>query len=422
MADRGRPNTHGDHAVFKLVVDYVHCPQCDLTVPAFTGPEPLAAVTEGTMTRCGFCKWVFTTGPRQPLEVRASCADCGTTMRSPVGAAVLVCPMCEGWFYNPELDATERDRAEAVLNEQHRIASMVDRFLLAADHLIPASRESEDEDVAAHGGMSGYPAHSRGPAPLDPAGSRGTQQRQPSPQHPVHPTAHRPPAPRSGSGNSRPDSGRADGTRPTGNVRSLHGRRRSSVVDHEPALDGEPITPSPIPEPAVPESPTVASQQVGAPMTVAFAGALHRAVQDVLGPRHRRVLELRYGLDGRPGRTFDEIGAALRRSPSRARAILAEGVATIVELARAAEAGHARQHVSCSLAVHIAAHAVGDPHDAQAPCRVRAFVDAALPAARPSAATDLLLRLAGLRDELVPTGHDRALRRAVTAARPDPAG
>ena len=80
MAERGHRTTHGDRGVFTLVVEYVRCPQCELIVPAFTGPEPLAVVADGSMTRCGVCKWVFPSGPRLVLEVRRQCADCGTTM------------------------------------------------------------------------------------------------------------------------------------------------------------------------------------------------------------------------------------------------------------------------------------------------------------------------------------------------------
>ena len=390
MAERGHRSTHGDRGVFRLVVDYVRCPECELVVPAFTGPEPLAAVTDGTMTRCGFCKWVFPPGPRLVLELRRSCADCGTTMRAPVGAAVLVCPACDGWFYNPELDEAGRARAEAVLHEQRRIAAMVDRVLAATDQLIPPSRQPEPEraDLAAHGVMSpgATTAWATLPAASPPAPSQaGPSQAGPS-QAGLNPAGlnpaglaldrgalpeHRLPAPRSG-----------------GNVRVLHGRGHNAGA--------------------------------GTPMTVAFANALSRAVQDALGPRQRRVLELRYGLDGRPGRTFREIGAVLRRSPSRARDILDQGVRRIAELARLADLSRSRQHMSCSIAVHVAAHAVGDPLDPATPARIRAFIEATLPWATPDAATDLLLRLSGRHDELVPFGQHRALRRAVVAAGPAP--
>lgn len=125
MAEQARHSTQSHHGVYRLVVEYVDCPQCELLAPAFTGPEPLSVVADGTMSRCGICKWVFSPGARQPLELRHTCDDCGSTMRAPVGAAVLVCPACEAWFHNPALDATGRTRAEAALREQDRIAAML---------------------------------------------------------------------------------------------------------------------------------------------------------------------------------------------------------------------------------------------------------------------------------------------------------
>ena len=156
----------------------------------------------------------------------------------------------------------------------------------------------------------------------------------------------------------------------------------------------------------------------GIPMTAAFTAGLRRAARDTLPARQHRVLELRYGLDGQPGRTFPEIGAELRCSPSRARTLLGQALASIAALGRQADSAGSREYLSCSVAVQLAAHAVGDPLDPQTPGRIRAFADSALPKATPGAATDLLLRLAGVRDELAATGQDQALRRAVTAARP----
>ena len=83
-------------------------------------------------------------------------------------------------------------------------------------------------------------------------------------------------------------------------------------------------------------------------MTEAFPVALNRALRDVLGSRQRQVLELRYGLDGRPGRSFREIGAVIHRSPGRARALLDQAVRTLAGLAREADLNNSRQHVSCS--------------------------------------------------------------------------
>ena len=438
------------------MVDYVRCPECKLVVPAFTGPEPLGAVVEGAMSRCGFCKWVFAPGPRMPLEVRRSCEDCGTAMRAPVGAAVLVCPACDGWFYNPEADATDRARAEEVLDEQHRIAAMVDRVLIAADGMIPAARQPERdrEDVAAHGGQStsgatawttAPPSAHAQPALAPPTRTSGPRARPQPADAGNHPDAPPPGPDRSDGYDRRPPAPRSGD-----NVRTLHPQRHPA----DPAGPMQPADPAQLADPAQPadgawpadtdqpadsgqpadsarpataqpadnEPPTAGARRAGhsrtvaTPMTEAFAGALAQAVRDHLAPTQRRVLELRYGLDGRPGRTFREIGTALRRSPTRSRRILEQGVRTIAELARRAELSRSREHVYCSIAVHVAMHAIGDPLDPQTPSRIRAFIDLALPGARPDAATDLLLRLAGLRDGLAALGHDRALRRAVAAA------
>ncbi len=391
------------------MVDYVHCPQCDLTVPAFTGPEPLAIVLDGSMTRCGFCKWVFAPGQRMPLQVRYRCTDCGTMMRGPDGAAVLVCRACRTWFHNPQLDPTVRDRVEQVLQEQHRFAAMVDQLLAAAEPMIPPARPTGParEDVAAQAGRSPYQE-----APPTPAAWARQPTRSPAPGAAQPPGAATPP------GSAAPAGCAAPGTPPS-----------KPPAPGQPAAPGTPLAYRvPTPRPASPGSnvrplrprqqPGGAGTPGGMPMTAAFAAALRRAARDTLPARQHRVLELRYGLDGRPGRSFREIGAAIRRSPNRARTLLGQALATIAALARRADSDGSRQYLSCSVAVHLATHAVDDPLDPETPGRIRAFTDSALPTATPDAATDLLLRLAGKHEELAPTGQDRALRRAVSAARP----
>jgi hypothetical protein len=312
--------------VYRLVVEYVDCPQCELLTPAFTGPEPLPVVLDGTMSRCGICKWVFSPGRRQPLELRHTCADCGSTMRAPTGAAVLVCPACEAWFHNPGLDEAGRSRAEAALREQDRIAAMLGQF--------------------------------PGPARV-----RGTFRR--------NWYEHQLPVPRV-PGDSM------------GTVRALHRPRGGT--------------------------------QTSAPVPVVFAAALRRAIQDALPPRQQRAMELRYGLDGGGGHTFGAIGADLRRSPSRAREILYQGIRTIVVLGREADASPSPTRLSCSIVMHLAAHVLGDPTEPDTPARVLAFLGATLPDANPTVATDLLVRLSGRRDQFAALRQDRALYRAITAA------
>jgi Sigma-70, region 4 len=313
--------------VYRLVVEYVDCPQCGLLAPAFTGPEPLSVVADGTMSRCGICKWVFSPGPRRPLELRHSCDDCGSTMRAPNGAAVLVCPACEAWFHNPALDDGGRAMAEAALREQDRIAALL--------------------------GQAPGPARSRG------AFRRNWYD-------------HRLPVPRA----ARP---------PMGTVRALHRPRAGS------------------------------GQQSSAPVPVVFGTALRQAVQDALPPRQQRAMDLRYGLTGGDGRTFEQIATELRRSPSRAREILHQGVRTVVILGREADASPSPTRLNCSIVMHLAAHVLGDPTDPDTAPRVLGFLTQTLPGATPTAGTDLLVRLSGRRDQFAALRHDRALARAVSA-------
>ncbi|HSV66480.1 MAG TPA: hypothetical protein VLJ59_11315 [Mycobacteriales bacterium] len=155
------------------------------------------------------------------------------------------------------------------------------------------------------------------------------------------------------------------------------------------------------------------------PVPEAFAEAFVRAVREATAPRQRCVLELRYGLDGRPGRTFREIGLAVHRSPSQARAILDQSVRAIVSVARETPGRLQWQQHPCAVTVHLAIQALGDLETSLAVVRIRDFVDRALPHAGPDAGTDLLLRLSGWRDALAPNGHDRLLRRTVAAVRSD---
>jgi len=413
MADPGHRGADADPAVVRLVVDYVHCPQCDLIVPAFTGPEPLAAVLDGSMTRCGFCKWLFPPGPRLPLEVRHRCSDCGTAMRAPAGAAVVACRLCETWFHNPELDPVDRERVEQVLEEQQRIAAKVDRFLAATEHLLPPPPPPAEPPwtlpapprPASHG-------PSVPPLPVSP-GLSLLPGAAASPGQPVLPALALPAPPVSSDPSVLPGAPASCG-RPVPALpgAGLAGSAAGYLLPRPRSAESLPGNVRVLPGRRRP------GERSSMRMTEAFPVALNRALRDVLGSRQRQVLELRYGLDGRPGRSFREIGAVIHRSPGRARAVLDQAVRTLAGLAREADLNNSRQHVSCSIVVHVARHAIGDPLDPAAAARIRAFVEVALPQATPDAATDLLLRLAGLRDELARAGRDRALRRDVTAATP----
>lgn len=335
VAERNERLTYGNRTVVRLAADYVCCPQCELVVPAYTGPEPVVAVSAGTMVRCGLCKWVFPPVPRLPLELRRPCPECRATILAPLQAGIMACPGCESWFFNPDLSPATRARAEHILAEQHRIAAMVEQVLDAADRRLGGATSTGPD-------RTGLPAASAPPAT---------------------PTRSKPHvAARS------PDSAR-------------------------PALD-----------------------RAADPVPAAFSAAFTQAVQDMTGLRQRQVLTLRYGLDGKPGRTFREIGAALNRSPGRARAILDEAIRSIVATARDVPSGQGWQHRPCSVTAQLSIQALGDLRDARTPARIRAFVDRELPLVQPAVATDLLLRLSGWRDTLARHGHDRALRRQVSMA------
>jgi hypothetical protein len=72
----------------------------------------------------------------------------------------------------------------------------------------------------------------------------------------------------------------------------------------------------------------------------------------------------------------------------------------------------------CGIAVQLATDVLGDPTDPQTPARLRAFVDRALPCARPQVSAHLLIELADLAElevDLRAWGRDHALCRAVAA-------
>jgi RNA polymerase primary sigma factor len=68
--------------------------------------------------------------------------------------------------------------------------------------------------------------------------------------------------------------------------------------------------------------------------TVSRAAALHGCL-DSLNERQRRVLELRYGLDGGRQRSLDEIGAAFNVTRERIRQIEAQSLTKLAELSEA---------------------------------------------------------------------------------------
>jgi len=76
---------------------------------------------------------------------------------------------------------------------------------------------------------------------------------------------------------------------------------------------------------------------------------------------------------------------------------------------------------ACGVAVQPATEVLGDPTDPQAPARMRAFVDQALPHVRPQVSAQLLIKLADLVElevDLLAWGRDHALCRAIAAIHP----
>jgi Sigma-70, region 4 len=149
-----------------------------------------------------------------------------------------------------------------------------------------------------------------------------------------------------------------------------------------------------------------------------FADAFTMAVEGLDAPRERLVAELRYGLDGAPGRTFRQLGQALGRSPARARQLLWRAITSIALAPLGPDPTWSPARRACGVAVHLATDVLGDPIDPQTPARIRAFVDQALPLTRPQVSAQLLIKLADLVElevDLRAWGRDQALCRAVAA-------
>jgi hypothetical protein len=119
------------------------------------------------------------------------------------------------------------------------------------------------------------------------------------------------------------------------------------------------------------------------PRPLVFADAFAMAVAGLESSRERLAAELRYGLDGAPGRTFQELGQALGRSSARARQLWWRAVRNIALAPLGPDPSWSPARRAGGVAVHLATDVLGDPSDPQAPARMRAFVDQALPLTRP---------------------------------------
>ena len=150
-------------------------------------------------------------------------------------------------------------------------------------------------------------------------------------------------------------------------------------------------------------------------MSLVLVDAFATAVFRVGGVRERLVMELRYGLNGEPGRTYREIAEVLGCHPSRPRELHGKVVAGIGGDARWAvdPARGAAGFRSCAVTVHIATDVVGDPADPHALARLREFVDEAFPSVRPTVSAELLT---GLADVSLETRTRLLLRRLCKAA------
>lgn len=335
---------------------YGRCPKCELILPlcdlAGETDVSLRMREQGGGARCGVCKCVFDASEQWPLEFRHACIDCSAVIRAPADAAIVACPGCDAYFFNPNNPPAVRQRAEAMLAKQARIAAMVQQL----DELL-AEAERRLGSFGRWGGAGGLGAF---------------------------------PEDRSGVS-------------------------RAPFEDREARRSVQGVPPSPRQRIEVPEEWIDRSRAI----PEVFRDAFTLAARTFGTPRDRLVLELRYGLDGNPSRTFRQIGEALNRSASRAQSILSHAQSILRLTAQPPIDGSVPAYRACAVAVYLATKVIGDPNDPHAPARIRYFVDQALPGVQPKVATSLLINIADTGYELHSWGRDQALCRAVAAVRPD---
>jgi hypothetical protein len=346
MVDQPAGRGQRDPNVIRLSHQYVSCPPCQLVVPLYDYPDGAAgaraaAADRGAVlppvqvARCGLCKRPLDTFTPRPLDLKLHCPDCGTLIRAPTEAAVLACPGCDSYFANPSNSPEVGQRVRAILAEQARIAELVNDLDRRLDEAM-AEAERQRAVLPPLLDLCGHQVADPGSWPevcLLPAGHPGP--------HGLPPW--QPP---------------------------LRHRERMRVpdawIDHAR------------PRPAL------------------FADAFTTAVQGLDSPRERLVAELRFGLDGVPGRTFRQIGEALDRSPARARQLLWNAVSSIALAPLGPDPTWSPHRRACGVAVHLATDVLGDPTEPQTPARIRAFVDQALPHVRSQVGAQLLIELSDL--------------------------
>jgi Sigma-70, region 4 len=353
--------------VVRLSHQYTSCPSCQLILPLDDDSDTAAGHHIGAdgrdgvlplrVARCGLCKHPLDTVTPWPLGLKLGCPDCGALIRGPTEAAVLACLGCDRYFANPSNSPEVRQRVRGTMAEQARIAELVNDLDRRLEQVLA---EAERQHAAL--------------APL------------------LAPCGHR---------LADPGGWSAVCLLPVGHP-GPHG------------LPGWPPPPRRRERTRVPEEWIDQTR----PLPQVFADAFIMAVEGLESPRERLVAELRYGLDGAPGRTFRQLGQALGRSPARARQLLWRAVRNIALAPLGPDPTWSPSRRACGVAVHLATDVLGDPIDPQTPARIRAFVDQALPLTRPQVSAQLLIELADLVElevDLRAWGRDQALCRAVAA-------
>jgi len=292
-----------------------------------------------------------------PLDLKLCCPDCGALIRAPTEAAALACSGCDSYFANPSNSPEISQRVRMIVAEQARIAELVNDLDRRLNEVM-AEVEHQRAALSPLLDRCGHQLADRGGWPkvcLLPAGHPGPHGLPPWPPPPRH-------------------------------------RERIRVPD--------------------------AWIDRARPLPVVFADAFTTAVQGLDAPRERLVAELRYGLDGGPGRTFRQIGQVLGRSPARARQLLWNAVGSVALAPLGPDPSWSPHRRACGIAVHLATDVLGDPTDSQTSARLRAFIDQALPQVRPQVSAQLLIELAdlvALQVDLRAWGRDHAQCRAVAA-------
>jgi len=305
-----------DPKVIRLSHQYAACPSCQLILPLYDDFDAAACRHAGAdgrdgmlplqVARCGLCKRPLDTATPWPLDLKLRCPDCGALIRGPAEAAVLACPGCDRYFANPSNSLEVGQRVRGIVAEQARIAELVNDLDRRLEQVL-AEAERQRAALAPLLEPCGYQLADSGgwsEVCLLPAG---------------HPGPHGLP-----------------GWPP-------------------PPLRGERIR---VPEEWI--DPT-------RPRPLVFAEAFAMAVEGLESPRERLVAELRYGLDGAPGRTFRQIGQALGRSPARARQLLWRAVTSIALAPLGPDPTWSPYRRACGVAVHLATDVLGDPIDPLTP-------------------------------------------------------